>query len=191
MRKLEVDQGELISEIKTQLQKLHFKEFDQAELSMLPLHVAFPKGFVATLRAPRSASLAVVPDDGSHIEQLIEDAATDALAFDAVCCRAAFEMRSGQLVNSKLAHFASDVLYGLAKRPKDTRGRKSKKHAQHQAICKMVEFTTRHGLQPTRNDESDHTESGCDVVARALKEMGLRPQTYSHIKRVWGARSRV
>jgi hypothetical protein len=61
------------------------------------------------------------------------------------------------------------------------------------AIILLVEGLRRkHGIKPTRNTESEHRGSGCDIVAKACYSSGIGPQpAYGDVKRVWDKRKNL
>lgn len=61
------------------------------------------------------------------------------------------------------------------------------------AIVLLVEGLRRkHQIKPTRNTESTHRASGCDMVAEACYRSGIGPQpAYGDVKRVWDKRKNL
>lgn len=75
-------------------------------------------------------------------------------------------------------------LRGQAKRPNAKAG--SKKDIKlHNAIWMVVRDLTGPGMKATRNDASNLQTSACDAVAEAMQRLGLEPQTFDGIKRIW------
>ena len=55
----------------------------------------------------------------------------------------------------------------------------------HVAIYTAITFLLLEGMKATRADHGSATTSACDAVAEAMKDLGLKPATFSGVKRVW------
>lgn len=154
--------------------------------------LAFPKGMIRQVDPDgRTISFAVVPDDGSHVEKLVEQAAVDPVAFDAALARGWYVLNGNQEIPISLRIFLAEYLLGDRLRPKGKRGPKSAAVAhslRYQVICSQIQRLVKIGFTATRNNESNYEDSACDIVAKAMKRLNLRPSSYSQIVDIWGKR---
>lgn len=121
----------------------------------------------------------------SHLQRLIERAQSDRLAYDALAAHAAAILNRGEALPDLLADFAGDVLKGRRERPA-RRGQRYASEVRNRLLCSLVgELHWNYGLAPTRNDESESIDSGCDLVAEAMRRERMSPSSYAAIKRIW------
>jgi hypothetical protein len=108
-----------------------------------------------------------------RLDELIEQSLIDCVAFDAVILVAAdFEYRR-QPMPEPLLGWVQEVQRKRLRRPKMKRGKIPGRYffrdvAIHQLLQEIVHL----GFTATRNDETDHRDSACDIVADALKDIG-------------------
>ncbi|MCC5974732.1 MAG: hypothetical protein JJT81_11850 [Rubellimicrobium sp.] len=120
-----------------------------------------------------------------RVIDLIDQSSADPLAFDAASKVVARLLRQGAELPSEVSAFAAGVITGERKRP-IRKGKNAGAYiARDREIACMVEIAARHNLHPTRNDESEHRDSACDVVAEAMQTKGLSPRSYKQVKDIW------
>lgn len=108
--------------------------------------------------------------------KLIEQAQSDKAAHDA--CRLIFETQLArcEAVPPELGRWVLS-----AKRP---RKGAHKNKPRDRAIVNAVRWLAAQGIAPTRNDQSSHGESACDIVAEAMAAAD-RFISYDSVKQVW------
>ena len=105
-------------------------------------------------------------------------------AFDAVACRCAEFIRTGQPIPIEFSQWVADLLEGKVERPKvlhRPRNKDWKAKAMKILLVQLCKY--RFNLALTRNDETSHSLSGCDAVAEAFSVCGL-PTKYHELKRL-------
>jgi hypothetical protein len=125
------------------------------------------------------------PLDMGYITELIARAEHDPVAFDVACSVVGRAVRQGAEMPDEVRNFAADIITGERQKPK-RRGKSAGAYMfRDQAIVEFIEIAISHGFLATRNDESDHQNSACDIVAEAFKAQGLSPKSYKQIKEIW------
>lgn len=117
--------------------------------------------------------------------ELVERAKTDPAAFDAAVTLFERLSREGALPYD-LRRFAVKVMTGVIRRP-SKRGRSANANfTRDNYICMAVELAHRDfGLHYTRNDAAEACDSACDVVAECLRSLGVKPDTYAAVAKIW------
>lgn len=125
------------------------------------------------------------PLDMRYITELIAKADDDPLAYDVACTVIGLAVRQKTEMPEEVTNFAADIIIGERQKPK-RRGKNAGAYIfRDRAIVEFVELAMSHGFLATRNDESDHQNSACDIVAEAFKARGLSPKSYKQIKDIW------
>jgi hypothetical protein len=141
-------------------------------------------------------SVATVPDDGSHLEELLSRALVDRLAYTAICLRSAHELRTTDALDPRLTPFVSKVLTGeLAPPPRDNhRPRVGKQGPRDQVICLAIQRVVDLGFYATRSVSSSHDLSAIDIVVSALRDLkkegsnAIKAMGYDQLNKIWRAR---
>ena len=121
----------------------------------------------------------------NRVIELIDKSEADPLAYDAACSVIARALRQGADLPLEASRFAAGVLTGETKRP-IRKGKSAGAYiTRDREIAYLIEIAASHDLRPTRNDESEHRDSACDVVAEAMQMKGLSPRSYKQIKDIW------
>ena len=87
------------------------------------------------------------------------------------------------VIPAEVRTWVSGVLKGNIKCPPRRRGKPSKDWSSA-VIWLTVKNLVDNGMTATRNDASA-TISACDVVADALSNLALTPQTFERVKKIW------
>jgi hypothetical protein len=119
----------------------------------------------------------------ADLDRAIQDAKTDAIAFDAVCCLAGLRLRDNALLWDSLRHFMAAVLLKEIVRPQPRKGTDPRKAVLIADILVSVGRAFEE-LPMTRNSETRHRKTVCDVVAEALQKHGVRPNSYAAVKAI-------
>lgn len=93
------------------------------------------------------------------------------------------KIADGDPIPSKLREMAASLMTGDLSEPRRKAGAKEARYL-HSRIMWAVELLRHSGMTATRNDESKPV-SACDAVADALGQLGLKPITFSRVKRIW------
>lgn len=108
--------------------------------------------------------------------KLIEQAQSDKAAHDALQLIFETQLARGEAVPPELGRWALS-----AKRPR--KGAHTNK-PRDRAIVNAVRWLVAQGIAPTRNDETLHDESACDIVAEAIAAVD-RSMSYPAVRKVW------
>lgn len=157
--------------------------------------LAFPNGMIGPEfdGGGRVLSMGVVPDDGSHINDLIQKAHVEREAFDAACIRAGHDLFAGNDINDELRCFASEVLLGRLKRPKGKKGNRElgRYSCAHQTLVLAIHRVIEHGFYATKTETKPSVEEricAIEIVSEAMKRLGERPSNPAYLKDVWEER---
>ncbi|WP_413718924.1 hypothetical protein [Silicimonas sp. MF1-12-2] len=90
--------------------------------------------------------------------------------------------------NRELPKQLADWLAEELENPNPPKKEKKSPFSRNASICYMVHRVWVEGYDFTRNPESP-PHSACDIVAKAMKELRLRPQTYEGVYAIWKKRS--
>lgn len=126
------------------------------------------------------AGLQALIGDGSG---LVLQARTDWRAYRALELGCARYVRNAWDLPGWASEWIADHLEGNITRPTRPRGPYSKT-GLHQLICECVEALITAGMVGVRNDATER-RSACDVLAEALRLVGLQPSTFEGVKRVF------
>lgn len=100
----------------------------------------------------------------------------------------AFMIEAREPMPEHLRMVAAEFLRGTAPRPKRKTGRKALSYLHSRIVWAILQLKAE-GMQVTRNDQpnvsSTNETSACDAVAKALRELGLRPGSFAGVKRIW------
>lgn len=156
---------------------------------------AFPQGVIPEFDDEGHLKrISLSPEDPDYIVSLISQAKGSVDAFDAVLVWAAAQLMHKRTIQSHEARaFIIDYLSGTKKRP-SKRGRRSTATAhqlRHATLCLAISHLEEWGFKVSRNDEAEHRESGCDIVAEAMAELRFRPQSFKEISRIAAGSDRV
>lgn len=77
----------------------------------------------------------------------------------------------------------ADKLEGKVPRPPRPRGALSRS-GLHYLICECIEALIAAGMIGARNEATEQ-RSACDVLAEALRQVGLQPSTFEGVKRIY------
>ena len=103
-------------------------------------------------------------------------------------------LATGGEITAENRHAVSKLLIGserlLSKKGGEDRANRTMLNI---AFVLLVEGLRRkHQIKPTRNTESEHRESGCDIVVEAFNLSGIGAKTtYEAVKRVWDKRKNL
>ncbi len=167
----------------------------ESDKLMGSLIIAFPKGAIPAFTPDGSlASVALVPDESSNILKLLSEASESAYAFDAVLAWASAHLVNSRSIPDKdVCSFV--VTYLLGKKVKPTKCGRPSKTAGHQQRYALLRYAVAQlellGFKPTRNDESKHRDSGCDIVAEVMAELRFAPASFKEIKKILSHGDRV
>lgn len=75
-------------------------------------------------------------------------------------------------------------LYGGIQPPKRPAGRLADPH-KTEMVVDLVDRLVTLGMNPTKNDTAEHSNTACDVVADALTTLGQQPNSYLRVKKIW------
>ncbi len=120
-----------------------------------------------------------------EIKDLIEDAKTDKIAFDALGLVASELVGAGRELDWPLKRWAMGVLRGDISRPSRQGGFKGETFYSDIAIRNVIVEVAKLGFHPTRGEQTSTNDSACDIVAAAMVKMRKRPQSYAHIKDIF------
>lgn len=139
------------------------------------------------------------PEHGRHIEalsmgavaiadgeeaDLIEQAASDALAYEALSLGIALSLERGWEISPALKDWLIAHLRGDQKCPPRGRGQ-PKNPGRDSVIVLAVHLLVRMGMRPMRNDASETEDSACDAVAAAANAFRTGLNSYARIKELW------
>lgn len=99
--------------------------------------------------------------------------------------RNAFSQRiaNNDPIPSNFRELAASFMTAESSEPRRKAGAKETAYL-HSRIIWAVALLKHSGMTETRNDESKPL-SACDAVAEALGQLGLKPSTFSRVKRIW------
>ncbi|QJQ98911.1 hypothetical protein [Halomonas sp. PGE1] len=112
----------------------------------------------------RGPIINIAGHDVDLTEQLIEESANDAAAFEAAKKVSASMIENGQQLTPALAGFVVTVLRDNPERPKSGHGTRSLTDLRNERLAFAVWMLRRAGVSPTRKVGSEDV-SGCDIVA--------------------------
>ena len=92
-------------------------------------------------------------------------------------------------LDPEIRRYFRSIVDGRIKKPKGKRGPKPKLDREF-CITSAVTWCTRYGLKPDRYDGATH-ESGCSLVAQALKQAEINRLREPGIKKIWSQRPRL
>lgn len=172
-----------------------YREAELTEGSTGALSLAFPKGFIPDYTPDgKLRSVAIVPDSDANVLNLLKDASSSQIAFDAVLAWASVELlKSNTISNTNISLFVAHYLIGNVSRPKLI-GRPAKQNkllSRHACLRYVVAGIERRGFRPTKSEASQHSNSACDIVADAMVQLRFTPCTYSGIKAILYSGPRV
>ena len=119
----------------------------------------------------------------------IEDAGKDFAAFEALCLHSSRLIAEGLSLPQPLRQFAAGVLTGERRRPDLSAASARVKVRNDLFVALITNLCHEYELNPTRNDETSDQVSACDILADAMTELGLKPESYSAWKKIWAGRS--
>lgn len=126
------------------------------------------------------AGLQALLTDGSMI---LARAETDWRAYRALELGCARYLRNSQSLPAWANRWLIDKLERRNQPPARPRGALSK-GGLHQVICECIDELVNVGMVGVRNDATLQ-RSACDVLAAALKDLGLQPSTFEGVKRIY------
>ncbi len=129
-------------------------------------------------------------------QDLVSSAKTERFAYEF-----ALHMIAGELedysegrevkIDPHLAGFASEVLRGTLKKPKQKGLHFLQTWSKRRDVCLMVEICCELGLRPYRNDVTPEHESACDAVALHMKRRNATPASYEGVRKLWAKRDQI
>lgn len=159
-----------------------------SDVTLGSLLVAFPNGCVPDFDNDGSLiSISIVPENPHHVCDLLEKVGGSKEAYDALVAWAAAQLLNKRSIpNRDVELFLISHLLGEKTRPTKT-GRptqKAGKNYQHAALRLAVSELEREGFIKTRNVDSKHRKSACDIVAKAMADLGFIPRTCKEIEKI-------
>lgn len=132
---------------------------------------------------------------GHPIAYRVSDEAAEYLYFRSFACPYTYDIAiqvvarnigEGVVLHDRLKAFASMVLTGGLRRP-TRRGRKRSDNWERDCeVLYLLETLTIHfGVQPTRNLDSTHAVSACDLVAEGFASAGQGMISYHTVRGIW------
>ncbi|MFC4671976.1 hypothetical protein ACFO5X_25735 [Seohaeicola nanhaiensis] len=171
-----------VDRIETEAQELGVEGAQLAETMVRAFLSFYRSNLEPTTQAHIRGKYKAAPVDFSVYR---EAAKFDPIAFDVTCDIASMYIRQSSEIRPDVIAFVVDLLRRDIQRPKEKRGVSSTmNYRRDKLIVDALEVGRALGLMPTRNDATLE-QSGCDVVAGFLREMGMQPATFSSVKRVW------
>lgn len=124
--------------------------------------------------------------DKAELEKVLRESGTDPVAFDAAVLLVQYAGEGNSALPAPLTEFALAVMRKERKRPK---GRARYKNVGRDFRVRMAVYVahSEHGLDFTRNDATSR-DSACDVVAKCLAKLRLKPDTYTAVAKIWQKR---
>jgi hypothetical protein len=120
---------------------------------------------------------------------LIEQAKTDALSYEALCAGIELSLERGWEISSTLQTWLFAHLRGDQKSlaPKSGQPRNP---GRIQIIAIAVYVLVRRGMDATRNEATEKEESACDAVAAATRKLNMVPLKYGSVRKIWFKRNK-
>lgn len=119
------------------------------------------------------------------LREYLDHASTDASIFDALSLHANQYIADARPMPVEIRRFISACLKGEMTRP-SKRGAPRKSQLLNRLICGVIEdLIVIHDLRPTHNEALEKDISACAIVADAMVQLRMRPQSYSMIKYIW------
>lgn len=124
-------------------------------------------------------------------KELVGEAQKDPISYDAALHLAAKAILQGDIVPEPLRQLASDHLKGIVSRPTSS-GRYPQACLQRdQLIAQLIkDIVDATGLKPTSGKRS-YGQSACNAVAEGFGHLGLQPDSYESIIKIWGNRRKL
>lgn len=120
--------------------------------------------------------------------ELFPHVSDDPISFDAACILVAREVEAGRVVPEALRQWSADYLMGKVKRPAKKGKISGATLTRDKLICELIEeIVDALGLRPTASDRTDGA-SACHAVAAAFVKLGLLPQGYEAMSKIWNKR---
>lgn len=86
--------------------------------------------------------------------------------------------------------FASRVLSGRLKRPKNRGPQKLHSYSRDKEIVELVQLATENGLKTYRNEATNERLSACDLVAEVCANSDCGVSTYEAVRKIYANKSR-
>lgn len=119
------------------------------------------------------------------LRDFLEQAQTDTTVFDALSLHASEYVSDGAAMPIEIRQFIAARLRGHLKRPAE-KGAPRNARLMHALIYPLiVELVEHQDLKPTHNEAEENGTSACAVISTAMKNLGLLPQSYKAIKRLY------
>ncbi|TCP58430.1 hypothetical protein EV663_12712 [Rhodovulum bhavnagarense] len=119
------------------------------------------------------------------LRDFLEQAPSDATVFDALSLHASEYVSDGIAMPNEIRRFIAARLRGHLKRPSE-KGAPRNARLIHALIYPLIiELVEQHDLKPTHNEAEENGTSACAVISKAMKNLGLLPQSYEAIKRLY------
>jgi hypothetical protein len=167
----------------------------KSDVTMGNLSVAFPQGFIPYFDDDGDLiSISISPESPQHVCDLLKEVETSTAAFNALIAWSAAQLLvTRSIPNRDVERFLISYLVGVKKVPTKLgrRNKKAAKNYQHAVLRLAVAELEREGFKPTRNDDTNHKNSACDIVAEAMAALRFTPQSFREIKRIIGSGPRV
>ena len=161
--------------------------FRRAEAPYLDLAKAraHSRGIVG---APDGRSIWAKQDLDRAAEILNAEAARDSVSFDAALWFVSERVRQGQVVPEVLRQWASDAIIGRVEKPKAKGKYPGATLTRDRLIFLLLHDLVKDlKLKATSANPVDG-KSACNAVAEAFQMMGLQPDSYETIRRIWDNR---
>jgi hypothetical protein len=124
--------------------------------------------------------------DTNELSRIIEASRAQALSFDALTRAVGYLLRRDKALPDILKDWLAKMLLAEITRPpvpkRFTRGWPGSTEHRDLLIYEVVARLAEKGLQPTR-DRFKGTASGCEAVAKAMKQLKQSPASYSGVSR--------
>lgn len=147
---------------------------------LAPIPITMPNGFKALVLQMEGSKMI-----SKNPTELIEKAKNDPDYFDAIRFGIALHLRIEKELPQIILDWLIEHLQGKTKRPRKAAGR-GISLGLHVIIAGVVQTLVDRGMNATRNDASSATSaSACDVVAEALSDLKMTPNSFEGVKAVW------
>lgn len=130
----------------------------------------------------------VLPDRPGEVAEYVRASVWSYVAYENCVRWIERELECGRPLPPALVAFSVDLMRGRRKPPGGGRGRpKGRQMARDFTIAEAVAeaLAAAPALRATRNDETAHRASACDIVRDVLVEDFCRVFEYSTVKRIW------